>query len=481
METEFMGYKVTGHCRPNIKRQHNIRDPKIVFSENHIDPKQHHEIILDLGTIQEAYDKIFGEAVMEYNATQKRNDRKIGNYLAQILSDRRQGKHKNVKADGSRKAAYEMILQIGSAENCPDHEKASEILKAFCKEIPKRYQNIVPIGVYLHDDEFSIDENTKEKIPSPAHIHFDFVYVAHRGKSVKTGMKLQSSMSGALSEMGFTTSKSKGTAQTQFEEQVRRDLQDFAEQRGFVIDRTPGEKHNHMRKNVYQQMKENKKERKRLETKDAELSKREQIVARGELPLIEKKNLLAEQEKNLEKREKEVAKQEEESVKRLAESQNIENENAKKSQELANTQNDLERDQKMFEEAKQKIKEFEQIRQNVRDNGEKIDDEIEKFQNNTSIPFPTRFNSFVKNIKRIVTAVTTELGFYKAAFKRFWTKKALDFRNLADEMERNHCETFSVYNKKLQNGELDYQLQKKKEIQHRHSEKRREILSSMSR
>lgn len=481
METEFMGYKVTGHCRPNIKRRHNIRDPKIVQSEEHIDPNRPHETILDLGTIQEAYDKIFGEAVKEYNATQKRKDRKIGNYLAQILSDRRQGKHKNAKTDGSRKAAYEMVLQIGNAENYPDHDKTIAVLKEFCEEIPKRYQNIVPIGIYLHDDEFSVDGKTKEKLISPPHIHYDFVYVAHRGKSLKSGMKLQSSMSGALSEMGFYTRKGKGTAQTQFEEQLRCDLQDFAEQRGFVIDRSPGEKHSHMEKSVYQQKKENEKERKRLEANANELFKREESVAKGEETILEKKKSFDKQKKILEMREKEVRKEKEESEAKLSKAQNLEKQNAKKSLELANLQNDIERDKKMFEETRLKVEKFEQIRQDVSKNGENVEKEIKKFQENNSVPLEKRFNSFVTNIRKIVTAVSTELGFYKAAFKKFWLKKASEFRNLADEMERNHCETFSVYNKKLQNGELDYQLRKKERIQQRHSEKKREISSSMTR
>lgn len=236
-----------------------------------------------------------------------------------------------------------------------------------------------------------------------------------------------------------------------------------------------------MEKSVYQQKKENEKERKRLEAKANELFKREESVAKGEETILEKKKSFDKQEKILEMREKEVRKEKEESEAKLSKAQNLEKQNAKKSLELANLQNNLERDKKMFEETRLKVENFEQIRQDVSKNGENVEKEIKRFQENNSVPLQTRFNSLVKNIKRIVTAVTTELGFYKAAFKRFWTKKALDFRNLADEMERNHCETFSVYNKKLQNGELDYQLRKKERIQQRHSEKKREISSSMTR
>ena len=268
---DFMGYKAMCHCRPIIQRLHNMRDPKIVCSEKHIDLSRPHETILDCGTLEKCYEQIFGEAVKNYNAKQKRKDRRIENYLKTILNDKRQGKHKNIKADGSRKPAYEMIIQLGNRDNRPDDEEVSQVLKDFCNYLTEIYPNIVPIGIYLHNDEFSIDEETHQKIYSPVHIHFDYVYVAHLGKSLKTGMELQSSMSGALAEMGFVTAKGKGTAQQQFEESVRHDLQDFAEERGIKIDRTPGEMHSHKQKPVYQQMKENEKKETRLSKKEQQL------------------------------------------------------------------------------------------------------------------------------------------------------------------------------------------------------------------
>ena len=111
---DFMGYKAMCHCRPIIQRLHNKRDPKIVSSEKHIDLSRPHETILDCGTLEKCYKQIFDEAVKKYNAKQKRKDRRIENYLETILNDKRQGKHKNLKADGSRKPAYEMIIQLGN-------------------------------------------------------------------------------------------------------------------------------------------------------------------------------------------------------------------------------------------------------------------------------------------------------------------------------------------------------------------------------
>lgn len=511
------------HCRPIIQRLHNKRDPKIVSSEKHIDLSRTHETILDCGTLEECYEQIFGEAVKKYNAKQKRKDRRIENYLETILNDKRHGKHKNLKADGSRKAAYEGICQLGNLTTRPDDEIASKVLKDFCNFLIEKYPNIVPIGAYLHNDEFSIDEETHQKVYSPVHIHFDFVYVAHLGKSLKTGMELQCSMSGALAEMGFVTAKGKGTAQQQFEEAVRHDLQDFAEERGIKIDRTPGEKHSHKEKPVYQQMKENEKKEKKLSKKEQQLEqdrtdldkniesfnlKSEQLEKDIQantvksLDLFNKENQLSkkeneqsskqfnleQQESDLQSREalveikesnikyqrernekKEIDQKSKNAEQALQDAQIIQSENKKESKTLELEQNDLERDKSLFKTSVQKVHAYNQICGEVERNNMSIDSEISAFKDNRSEAFTSRFNKFVGNVKKIVTAITTELNWYKAAFKDFWNKTSNDFRHLADLMDRNNCEKFSDYNKKFYNGELDYQIQEKNQIQQKHT------------
>lgn len=109
---------------------------------------------------------------------------------------------------------------------------------------------------------------------------------------------------------------------------------------------------------------------------------------------------------------------------------------------------------------------FEAAKQNIQN---KFDSEISAFKDNRSEAFTSRFNKFVGNVKKIVTAITTELNWYKAAFKDFWNKTSKDFRHLADLMDRNNCEKFSDYNKKFYNGELDYQIQEKNQIQQKHT------------
>ena len=116
-----------------------------------------------------------------------------------------------------------------------------------------------------------------------------------------------------------------------------------------------------------------------------------------------------------------------------------------------------------------------QISKDVTKNCMSIDNEIQIFQNDRYTPFPSRINKFVNNIKKIMTTVTTELNFYKAAFERFWHKRSSDFRKLADVMDRNKCVDFKSYNHKFHNGLLDYQLTKKQQIQQHHQERKQQI------
>ena len=111
----------------------------------------------------ECYEKIFGQAVTDYNKAQKRKDRRIENYLDTILNDKRSGKHKNIKVNGKRKAAYEFIFKLGNRDNQCDEEKAIRVLKLFTEKVlPKKYPNIAPINPF-HNDEFSIDSKNYEK------------------------------------------------------------------------------------------------------------------------------------------------------------------------------------------------------------------------------------------------------------------------------------------------------------------------------
>ena len=282
------GFKCSAKCRPDqFAWGHNKRLKEWVEERENIDPNGYHKTYLDCKDLDSCYKQIFGEALEEYNKAQTRKDKKIKNYLTHILQDQRRGKKGSFTADNSRKPMYEFVFQIGKRDNRLDTETSIAILESFVTEwLPKHYPNLVPIGIYLHADEYTFDSVTGQKLLGAVHVHFDFVPVCHAlskeeqedekkwkveekqkaielaklsgtefnekkfnaewskrrieryGKALANGMKLQSSISGACNEMGFWT-KGKLTAQIQMEEAIRNDLLDIVESYGIKVDREP--------------------------------------------------------------------------------------------------------------------------------------------------------------------------------------------------------------------------------------------------
>lgn len=281
------GFKCSAKCCPDLFAWgHNKRLEGWVEDRCNIDPYGYHKTYLDCQNLDACYKQIFREALEEYNRT-RRNDRKIKNYLTHILQDQRRGTMKSKSTtDNSRKPMYEFEFQIGKRDNRLDTETSIFLLDKFIREwLPAHYPNLVPIGIYLHADEYTIDPVTGQRLDGSVHVHFDFVPVCHAlnaeektdekkwkaeekkkamaeaqkkglefdekkfknewskkrvqkyGKALDRGMKLQSSLSGACNEMGFWT-QGKITAQIQMEEAIRQDLLDFVEGYGIKVDRS---------------------------------------------------------------------------------------------------------------------------------------------------------------------------------------------------------------------------------------------------
>ena len=329
MNNNFEGWRVTASCKPKYSLGHNIRLPEYINNqeEKHIDLSRPHKVLLYMGDEKEMYEKIFGEAIKKFNAKQKRKDRRIDDYLKQVIDDKRRGKHKSIKANGERKPIYEFHFYIGNRDShCPD-EIAEEVMTEFVtKVLPKKFPNFVLTCIAIHNDEYSFDKKGN-RVESPIHLHVDGVFVAHAltpdelkeekayrekckeikkmelekqgiewdeekwrkkdwrkgmveryGKSLEKGMELQTSMSAACAEMGFYTAKGENTAQQQFEEAVRHELMDFAEKSGIKINRTKGYKHSHVDKDIYVKEKENAEKEKELKELEELLNAKEILL-----------------------------------------------------------------------------------------------------------------------------------------------------------------------------------------------------------
>ena len=133
--------------------------------------------------LHDFYEQIFGEALAEYNAKQKRADRQILDY------------YEHVKNSGKCKLFYEVVVQFGDLHDCvlgsENWNTAKSMLNEYMLDFEKRNPNLKVFNAVMHLDE------------STPHLHIDFVPVAHKGQR---GMPLKNSMSGALREQGFSSS-----------------------------------------------------------------------------------------------------------------------------------------------------------------------------------------------------------------------------------------------------------------------------------
>lgn len=157
--------------------------------------------------IEKAYEDIFGEAVADYNAKQKRSDRKIGNYLSKIKQSK-----------NNEKVFYETVVQIGKRDDTgildengnitEDAKLAKEVLDEYARTFQERNPNLILFNAVLHMDE------------ATPHLHLDYIPVAH---GYKTGLKTRNSLSKGLQEMGIAPAIGNNDTETMHWQKRERD------------------------------------------------------------------------------------------------------------------------------------------------------------------------------------------------------------------------------------------------------------------
>lgn len=197
-------------------RGHNIRDERYVGKQEHIDKTltEQNVTIRDV-PVRQAYAEIFGKAVEEYNAKQKRSDRRIMDYYDKIKHDKR--KH----------PVYECIVQIGDRSDTGHIAKLEkQALQRFAEEWDKRNPNLRLIGAYIHCDESD----------GTVHMHVDYIPVAECTR----GMKLQNSLDRALQQQGFLSTNIHQTAQIAWQDSEREALCIICRDLGIDVQRNQG-------------------------------------------------------------------------------------------------------------------------------------------------------------------------------------------------------------------------------------------------
>lgn len=177
-----------------VKGKGSIRHNNRKFTADNVDPNRSHlNQYFIIQPINEAYEQCFGEALAEYNAAQKRADRKKGDYISEIKN-----------SGNGEKVFYETVVQIGTMMNTgvvgedglirPDAMEAAKILTEYVESFKERNPNLYLFNAVLHMDE------------ATPHLHLDYIPVA---TGYKNGLKVRNSLSKALQNMGLAKSKNK--------------------------------------------------------------------------------------------------------------------------------------------------------------------------------------------------------------------------------------------------------------------------------
>ncbi len=156
---------------------HNNRE----FIASNVDKSRTHEnITLVKEDIQTVYHELFDKALDEYNAKQKRKDRRIKNYYEHINHSKQE------------KPFYEVIFQIGNTEDThcctPEAVLATKALIDFVKGFQVRNPHIRVFNAVIH-----LDEETP-------HVHINFIPFA---TNQTRGLSTRNSLSKALEQQGF--------------------------------------------------------------------------------------------------------------------------------------------------------------------------------------------------------------------------------------------------------------------------------------
>ncbi|MDP1459991.1 plasmid recombination protein [Bacillus wiedmannii] len=172
--------------KTNIKHNNRVMNEKEKERNSHIDySKSDGNKYLVQKDIKELYQEEFGEVLENYNAKQKRNDRKIDNY------------YKHIQSSKKTSLQQEMIVQVGDMKDFnyrADYEKANEILLEWFKDFEKRNPNLKVYNAVIHNDEAS------------PHMHLNFVPVA---SGYKRGLEKQVSFDRAITQQDVTLDKTR--------------------------------------------------------------------------------------------------------------------------------------------------------------------------------------------------------------------------------------------------------------------------------
>lgn len=235
--------------------------------------------------LQEAYEEIFGNAVSEYNAKQKRSDRKIDDYLTKIKN-----------SGNNEKQFYETVVQIGKRDdtgvldengNLSEAAKvARDILDEYARTFQERNPNLILFNAVLHMDE------------ATPHLHLDYIPVAH---GYKTGLSTRNSLTKGLQEMGIAPAVSKSDTETMhWQERERAYISELCKEHEIEIEVLGVDRDSYSIPEYKQAMREKEAAEAEMEILNAEKIEVEAVIANMDQDLEAGKKEIEEQKEILE-------------------------------------------------------------------------------------------------------------------------------------------------------------------------------------
>ena len=172
--------------KTNIDHNNRTMSDKEKERNSHIDYERSDENkYLIQEDIRDLYKREFGEALENYNAKQRRSDRKIKDY------------YKHIEASKKTSTQQEMIIQIGDKDDFSNNENreiVNTILEEWFHDFEKRNPNLKVYNAVIHNDEAS------------PHMHLNFVPVA---SGYKRGLEKQVAFDRAIIQQDSTLNKTR--------------------------------------------------------------------------------------------------------------------------------------------------------------------------------------------------------------------------------------------------------------------------------
>ena len=172
--------------KTNIDHNNRTMSDKEKERNSHIDYERSDENkYLIQEDIRDLYKREFGEALENYNAKQRRSERKIKDY------------YKHIEASKKTSTQQEMIIQIGDKDDFSNNENreiVNTILEEWFHDFEKRNPNLKVYNAVIHNDEAS------------PHMHLNFVPVA---SGYKRGLEKQVAFDRAIIQQDSTLNKTR--------------------------------------------------------------------------------------------------------------------------------------------------------------------------------------------------------------------------------------------------------------------------------